>query len=1590
MNKIITLAFSLLFIFQQVSAQGKLDYENDSKWFWGLNAGTTWQTTDVKNQNNWGLGLTLGKSFNYNYGKKISFDIRGRYLYVNWYGQNVDTTGFQRTNAALSSGLTNYKDSLGYSVMNFKTQVHRLGLELVIHANGIRERYNWDPYIFGGVGLSWHNTLGNQLNSDDSTGHGMYAYDQLNGDFSRASLNSIQDGSYETALDGSKKGSYRVSFMPSLGVGLGYQVGPRFSLGLEHKTTFTRLDNFDGFADPSGKIKNDLYHYTSFYLRFQIKKHKRNVTPNPNPNTLENIPNYEETNTSQGGNQPPVVNFTNPSVSGTNVSQPNYTIRADVKYVDAREQITFKQNGAYNGNFTYNPTTDRLESNVTLNPGQNIFEITATNTDGKDQKSTIVIYNRETQVPPIVTFTNPAASPHTTTYQNFNLTATVLNVQEASQIRMTFNGQSVTNFSFNPSNSGVSASLNLALGTNIVTVTGTNAAGTDQESTTIIYRMGVIEQPPVVYFVDPQVSPYTTATSTFLINADVLNVAGSQNIIFKQNGSVNQNFTYNASTHDFQSTVVLNPGQNVFEIIGTNNAGTAQATTIIIYERKAPRPPVVTITNPSVNPHRTENSTFALTSTVLNVTAASQIQVTLNGQNLTNFTYVNSSNSVTAYLNLIEGTNTVSVRGTNADGTDIKQTTILYKKPVVQQPPVVTFIAPSVDPYNTDQASYNVSASVLNVPNSSGVNVNVNGANVTAFTFNPSTTSLTFPVNLVEGANVIIITGTNTVGSDTKSHTIIYRKPQTVIPPIVTFQDPLSNPVTVFNQSYDVRARVQHVSGAQNIQLKINGIVSSNFSYSNSSELMTFSTSLIEGANIIEITGTNTAGQDVETTTIIFKLPDPMLPPVVTISNPASNPHAVTVPTAPITATVLNVDGPQNIQVTVNGTIYTGFSYNIASKQLSFTMNLNTGSNSLSIVATNNAGQASDSRTITYRMPATQQPPFVTFINPAAPGATIMMSNFRMKANVTNVDNASQIVVQQNGQTVNPGSYTFNSTTKEVMFNTSLNLGNNTFTVTGTNNAGTHSANTSVVYQTMVINCNRPQITFADAGGRQPEVQQSNYTFTAQIDHITMAGQVRVLLNGVQQSEGTYDAASKKYSKNLVLSNGQNTIELIASNDCGEAKANKTIVLRKLADLCLPPVVQRVAPTDESIISQITSVQIKASVINVTRANQITLNVNGVSQPFNFDLATLQVTATVQLALGNNTVSVQVSNDCGSSSTSWTFSRRACEKPVITTISATTANNATTTAQAFGYSASITGITAASQISVTQNGTQINFIYNSNTRVLMLDRPLTTGTTTFVIKATNDCGSGTLTHVVNRRNDPNAVPPVIKITNPANTPYTTEQGAMNIQAVTQYVTAASQVSVTVNGAHTNFSFDAATGTVSFNQSFVEGNNVIVATAVTQYGTSSDTKTVIYKKQVQKAPQIFITSPANCPATLPVGTSVITGYVTNINNLNEVTFTINGRPIGTVNPVLSNGNLNFSITLNFGSGNNPMTLQINAANAGGSDSKSCVYSVVQSMPVIKPDIKIVVPTKPADPKPQPQMEPMKKPGTIIRPTGTGGK
>ena len=197
----------------------------DSKWFIGFNTGVTWSSSDIDNSftirdaengrstRPSGWSLFLGKSYNYDYGKLLSFDIRGRYLHGHWYGQNtVLDSSLTAINVDAQELYNQYNNEFGGFIPNYYTDLRRLSLELVIHLNKIREKTGLDPYIFGGVGFSWKTIKADLTSLNEFGEEALYSETQM--------LNNDLDFEFETDLIDKQK-----YFMPSLGFGLAYDFG---------------------------------------------------------------------------------------------------------------------------------------------------------------------------------------------------------------------------------------------------------------------------------------------------------------------------------------------------------------------------------------------------------------------------------------------------------------------------------------------------------------------------------------------------------------------------------------------------------------------------------------------------------------------------------------------------------------------------------------------------------------------------------------------------------------------------------------------------------------------------------------------------------------------------------------------------------------------------------------------------------------------------------------------------------------------------------------------------------------------------------------------------------------------------------------------------------------------------------------------------------------------------------------------------------------------------------------------------------------------------------------------------------------------
>lgn len=837
----------------------RLEYERSSNWFFGLNAGAAWNTTDVKNKTYAGWGFLLGRSFNYDYGRRISYDLRLRYLRGKWYGQDSDSTNLDHLGDAYNGALSPYKDGLGYTVNNFEANVHHLGLELAIHFNRFRDRTGWDPYIFGGANISWNETYGDLVDqanflASDTT----YAYDQIA--MTKPAVESILDENYETALDGTTPNRFNVNFMPSLGIGLGYDVGPRFQIGVEHKTTFALRDDFDGYVDSEpnwGFLENDVYHYTSAFLRWRFRARGegrvRPVQPRPQPTTPP---------VTGGGAQPcqlPDVRVTNPLHRTETVQTINYVYRAEVRYVQSRNDIIMRVNGIETTNFLYNPQTHQLESYLYLVPGNNVIELIGRNNCGTDTETSTLIF--DDCVDPIVYFENVCTSTFNASVNQSAYTIQA-QIQNATSIELTVNGVRINNYNYNNVTGNFTSNVLLNPGQNTIQIVAINGCGRDTGTSTVTYT----DCPdPIVSFVSGNNGFVAVSQPNFDLTAFIYNVTNQNNITLRLNGS-NRNFTFNSSTSMLDANLVLNPGVNTVQITATTSCGTDTETITIDYTPCVN--PTIQMVQPIGQSISTTNGTQFIQASIYNVANMGQIQLFVNGNLQQGGTYNPVTKLFEANVALNSGFNTVQISAVNDCGSATQTITVNYNP--CNTPDVQMFL-PASSGGLTSSPSQLVQAMVFNVNSIGEVQTFVNGNLQNGGTFDITTGLYQNTVALTLGVNTIQVVATNSCGSDIETVTITYRACEA---PQITMTSPATNPFFTTADNVDVSALIGSVSNTSQVQVTVNGAVdNSGATYNTASITYSNNVNLNMGNNVIVITATNSCGTVTDQISVVRELP---------------------------------------------------------------------------------------------------------------------------------------------------------------------------------------------------------------------------------------------------------------------------------------------------------------------------------------------------------------------------------------------------------------------------------------------------------------------------------------------------------------------------------------------------------------------------------------------------------------------------------------------------------------------------------------------------------------------------------------------
>ncbi|WP_199223425.1 carbohydrate-binding protein, partial [Brumimicrobium oceani] len=1071
---LLTTALLIFVVFQGIGQ--RFDYENTSKVFFGLNIGSVWHTSDVENAKErfpLGAGFVFGGSMNQNYGNAVSFDLRFRYLGGTWYGKDSDTTSAIQNNYAVQP----LYDTLGYTVQNFRTAQHRFALELSIHANRFKERTGIDPYIFGGIGITASNINGDLLKKSGIIENGtIYPYNETpNG--------SIIDEKYETPLDMNAAGEsytpddFDFKVLPSLGVGIGYYFNSRFSMGLEHKTTFVRDDYFDGTtlnqnAQESDLIKNDLYHYTSIYFKWYLRGSKNRYThPVDNP-PVEPQPHTPGVEPTRGDK--PIVDFSNPQNTPHRTNSPVFDLRANVRNVSSAQWITFTQNQNRSTSFVFNPQAQTFQANVQLVPGLNTFFIKGENQYGKARDLVEIYYDEEPrETPPIVKITDPSVSPYVVNQLTYNLTADIRNIKARNQLTVTLNGQNLTNFNFNAAGSNnFSIPLNLNSGTNVLRIEGRNNAGMDSDEVTFVYEREAPANPPVVNIVIPSASPFTTNQQNENLVAKVEFVNNKQNIEVSINGTQTNNFSFDNSTGRVQFNVGLNPGINTIRISANNAYGNDFDETQIIYHRSdgEPKlPPTVDIVTPAASPFATTEPYENITANINYVNTKQQVQVRVNGVLTNNFAFNPLQNSSMHQVQfnavLSEGNNTIRITANNNYGNDFDETIIIYYKEGIDQgyPPLVDITTPISNPYTTTNASETVIADVEYISEKSEIGVQVNNVQVSNFTYSAVSKQVQFTAHLNPGVNTIRVTASTAYGNAFDETQIVYRKKEEPTPPTVQIVTPNANPFNTVQATQNIVATTSFIALKQQVEVSVNGTTTNSFTFNSGTGNVELTTGLNPGVNTVRISVTNVHGNAFDETQIVYRKKEKPTPPTVQIVTPNANPFNTVQATQNIVATTSFIALKQQVEVSVNGTTTNNFTFNSGTGNVELTTGLNPGVNTVRISVTNVHGNAFDETQIVYRKKEKPTPPTVQIVTPNANPFNTVQATQNIVATTSFIALKQQVEVRVNGTTTN--NFTFNSGTGKVELTTGLNPGVNTVRISVTNVHGNAFDETQIVYR---------------------------------------------------------------------------------------------------------------------------------------------------------------------------------------------------------------------------------------------------------------------------------------------------------------------------------------------------------------------------------------------------------------------------------------------------------------------------------------------------------------------------------------------
>ena len=712
-------------------------------------------------------------------------------------------------------------------------------------------------------------------------------------------------------------------------------------------------------------------------------------------------------------------------------------------------------------------------------------------------------------------------------------------------------------------------------------------------------------------------------------------------------------------------------------------------------------------------------------------------------------------------------------------------------------------------------------------------------------------------VDLNVGSNGIAIVASNACGAAKKDIILTRKKPCTEI--VYNLIAPASPVTTSTEENYAIELNAAGLTSATQVKVKFNG-ENKAFSFDPvTGNIKISGLKLIDGTNTINVVMTN----DCSSKTVDYKIDyKGCIPPVINISG-LSDGMVVHEHLLSLTAQILNTNSADDISLKVNGESR-DFTYNETTKNITASLELTEGGNSIEINV-NGCEKATRKITINYEKPCTEITTGLMF--PASASQTVVVPDYNITLTAHGVENASQIKVNQNGSNI---PFTFTAATNIIeIAGIMLVDGVNTIVVDLSNACSKVQVKYTITYN----GCKKPVIT---AGANPTSVSDPNYTFTATISNIAASSDIQFLVNGAP-SAFVFDPVSGHFTAEIVLSEGLTNF-ILNANGCEKASLTAKTTYKKP---CEPLIYALNIPntTETSVADPTYTISLVAQ--HVTTAG-IAVQVNGTPHTFNYvgDLITIPG---ISLNDGANTVVVNLKNDCSSETVTYMITHNNCNAPVIDL----SASLLSVDHASYILSGNVENIDNAGQLVVKLNGANVPFTFDATSGSLTANLTLAKGDNNITVDA-NGCEKSS--DKITIHYEIPCIPLTYTLASPTKVNSTAESDRITITLNTTNVASKSAITVTVNGAATDFTFSGGHITVA-DVHLNSGTNTVVVALKNDCSNQTITYTIDYNPCVP--PAITLTSPTGTVSdpSYPLAVTVL-----NVSAKTDISVKLNGTVV----------------------------------------------------------------------------------------------